>query len=65
MYCMRSLTSITGESETECEGRYAGPNEVKVNLTEGGEQTISTKNIMIATGSNYSSVPGLDVDEKK
>lgn len=46
-------------------GFGAGPNEVKVNLSDGGEQTISTKNIMIATGSDASSVPGLVIDEKK
>ena len=43
----------------------SGPNEVKVNLADGGEQTISTKNIMIATGSDASTVPGLVIDEKK
>lgn len=45
--------------------RHVGPNEVKVNLVDGGEQTISTKNVMIATGSDVSTVPGLNIDEKK
>lgn len=44
---------------------HTGPNEVKVSLSDGGEQTINTKNIMIATGSDSSSVPGLEIDEKK
>ena len=43
----------------------AGPNEVKVALSEGGEATIQTKNIMIATGSDSSSVPGLEIDEQR
>lgn len=46
-------------------GSLAGPNEVKVNLSDGGEQTISTKNIIIATGSDAATVPGLVIDEKK
>lgn len=46
-------------------GSLAGPNEVKVNLLEGGEASVKTKNIMIATGSDVSSVPGLTIDEDK
>jgi hypothetical protein len=46
-------------------GSLAGPNEVKVKLTEGGEQIIRTKNIMIATGSEVVSLPGVEIDEKR
>lgn len=47
-------------------GSLAGPNEVKVQLSEGGgEATIQTKNILIATGSDSASVPGLEIDEQR
>ena len=47
-------------------GAIAGPNEVRVNPLEGGEeQTIRTKNIIIATGSEATPFPGLEVDEKR
>lgn len=46
-------------------GRLGGPNEVNVDLLEGGSASLKTKNIMIATGSDVSSVPGLDIDEEK
>ena len=46
-------------------GSLGGPNEVKVALSDGGEQTIQAKNIMIATGSDASSVPGLEIDEQR
>lgn len=42
-----------------------GEHEVKVNLTDGGEQTISGKNIFIATGSEATPFPGLEIDEKR
>jgi pyruvate/2-oxoglutarate dehydrogenase complex dihydrolipoamide dehydrogenase (E3) component len=44
---------------------FTGEHEVKVNLTEGGEQTISAKNILIATGSEATPFPGLTIDEKR
>lgn len=31
-------------------GKISGPNAVQVKLNEGGEQTLQTKNILIATG---------------
>lgn len=46
-------------------GSFASANEVKVALLEGGEQTIQTKNVIIATGSDVSSVPGLSIDEER
>jgi len=45
-------------------GSLASPHEVKVALSDGGEQTIATKNILLATGSDYSTLPGLDIDEE-
>ena len=44
---------------------FAGEHEIKVNLTDGGEQTILGKNIIIATGSEATPFPGLEIDEKR
>jgi dihydrolipoamide dehydrogenase len=44
---------------------FAGEHEIKVNLNEGGEQTIVGKNILIATGSEATPFPGLEIDEKR
>lgn len=46
-------------------GTFVGENEVKVNLVKGGEQTVRAKNIIIATGSEATPFPGLEIDEKK
>lgn len=49
------------------EGRGSIPaaSSVKVDLNEGGERSLSTKNIIIATGSDVASLPGIDIDEKQ
>ena len=44
---------------------FVGDHEVKVNLNDGGEQTLKAKNIIIATGSEATPFPGLEVDEKR
>ncbi len=41
-------------------GKIASPTEVKV-----GRKTLTTKNIVIATGSEPASLPGVEVDEKR
>ncbi|KAI9676958.1 MAG: dihydrolipoamide dehydrogenase precursor [Caeruleum heppii] len=46
-------------------GTFTGEHEVKVNLMKGGEQTVRAKNIFIATGSEATPFPGLQIDEKK
>ena len=46
-------------------GKLTGPNEVTVDLLEGGQQVVRGKNIVIATGSYARSLPGATVDEKK
>lgn len=46
-------------------GSFVSPTEVKVALSEGGEEIISTKNVMIATGSEPSTIPGLEIDEDR
>lgn len=47
-------------------GSIAGKGKVVVKDAEGGEQTVETKNIVIATGSDITGIPGVDVkfDEK-
>ncbi|MFO1038449.1 MAG: dihydrolipoyl dehydrogenase [Geminicoccaceae bacterium] len=47
------------------EGRIAAPDRVSVKLTAGGERELSTKNIMIATGSDSMPLPGVTVDEER
>ena len=47
------------------EGFIAGPGKVRVKAEDGSEQTLETKNIVIATGSEPSRVPGVDVDQKR
>lgn len=39
--------------------------EVKVALNGGGEETLATKAILIATGSESTPLPGVDVDEER
>lgn len=39
--------------------------EVKVALNDGGEQSLSAKNILIATGSETTPLPGLEIDEQR
>lgn len=42
-------------------GRITGPNEVTVKRNDGTEEKISTKNILIATGSEVTPFPGIEV----
>ena len=46
-------------------GAFEDEHTIKVNLTEGGETTLRGKNILIATGSEATPFPGLEIDEKK
>lgn len=46
-------------------GSFVDENTVRVNLVDGGEQDIRAKNIIIATGSESTPFPGLEIDEKK
>ncbi len=46
-------------------GTIAGAGSVNVKLNAGGEQKLATKNIVIATGSDVISLPGIAIDEKK
>ncbi|KAF9891747.1 dihydrolipoamide dehydrogenase precursor [Aspergillus nanangensis] len=46
-------------------GAFVDANTVKVDLLDGGEQTLRGKNILIATGSESTPFPGLNIDEKR
>lgn len=46
-------------------GSFINENEVKVALNDGGETTVRGKNILIATGSESTPFPGLEIDEKR
>lgn len=42
-------------------GRVTGKNQVTATTADGGEQVINTKNILIATGSEVTPFPGIQV----
>ena len=46
-------------------GKFTGPNDIEVDLIDGGKQSINAKNIIIATGSEPSPLPGnvIPIDE--
>jgi dihydrolipoamide dehydrogenase len=46
-------------------GRIAGPGKVEVTAEDGGKQTIEAKSIVIATGSESTPLPGVDIDEER
>ena len=47
------------------EGRIEKAGSVHVALPDSGERTLETKNILIATGSESTPIPGVEIDEKK
>jgi dihydrolipoamide dehydrogenase len=46
-------------------GEIVAPGQVKVTPNEGDTQTLATKNIIIATGSEVTPLPGVEIDEKR
>jgi dihydrolipoamide dehydrogenase len=46
-------------------GRIAGPGKVEVTAEDGSVTTLETRNIVIATGSEPSSLPGVTVDQQR
>jgi dihydrolipoamide dehydrogenase len=46
-------------------GRIVAPGKVEVKAADGGTQTLETKNIVIATGSDVARLNGIDIDEKR
>jgi dihydrolipoamide dehydrogenase len=47
------------------EGRITAPGTVEVKLADGKTRTLTTKNIIIATGSDVAPLPGVTIDEKQ
>jgi dihydrolipoamide dehydrogenase len=45
-------------------GAFASPTEIEVALNDGGSTTVTAKNVIIATGSEVTPFPGLEIDEK-
>jgi dihydrolipoamide dehydrogenase len=46
-------------------GRIVAPGKVEVTAEDGGKQTVETKAIVIATGSESMPLPGVETDEKR
>ena len=46
-------------------GRIVAPGKVEVKAADGKTQTLETKNIVIATGSDVARLNGIDIDEKR
>lgn len=46
-------------------GSFVNEHEIKVELNDGGETSVVGKNILIATGSEATPFPGLEIDEKR
>lgn len=46
-------------------GRVTGKNQVTATVADGSEQVINTKNILIATGSEVTPFPGIQVWGRK
>lgn len=46
-------------------GSFVNEHEIKVDLNDGGETTVKGRNILIATGSEATPFPGLEIDEKR
>jgi dihydrolipoamide dehydrogenase len=46
-------------------GRIVAPGKVEVKADDGKTQTLETKNIVIATGSDVARLPGIEIDEKR
>ncbi len=46
-------------------GEIKAPGEVEVTAADGTKQTLSTKNIVIATGSDVTALPGVEIDEER
>lgn len=44
---------------------FAAPNKVDVQLLDGGEQQVEAKNFVIATGSEVTPFPGVEIDEEQ
>ena len=59
------LLKRSGVNYLKGTGSFASNNEVQVTLNDGGTALLRGKNIIIATGSESTPFPGLEIDEKK
>ncbi|KAJ3499760.1 hypothetical protein NLG97_g52 [Lecanicillium saksenae] len=59
------LLKKNGVEYLKGEGTFVNENEIKVALNDGGETSVRGKNILIATGSEATPFPGLEIDEKR
>lgn len=70
-----AVSSLTGGVEKYLFGKYkvdylkgngsfVSASEIKVELNDGGEEIVSAKNVIIATGSEVTPFPGIEIDEK-
>jgi len=46
-------------------GKVTGANEVTVATSEGGEEKVVAKNVVLATGSEVTPLPGVQIDEER
>jgi hypothetical protein len=44
---------------------FASPTQINVALNDGGETQVEAKNVIIATGSEVTPFPGIEIDEKR
>ncbi|XP_067647655.1 dihydrolipoyl dehydrogenase, mitochondrial [Eurosta solidaginis] len=58
LFKKNKVTQLTGY------GTIVSPNEVQVKKDDGSIETVKTKNIMIATGSEVTPFPGIEIDEE-
>ena len=61
----KRLLQANGVTRSNGFGSIKSANEVQVTASDGSVSTISTKNIIIATGSEVTPFPGIEIDEKK
>ncbi|CAK8690317.1 unnamed protein product [Clavelina lepadiformis] len=52
-------------TRVEGHGTIQSPNQVVANRSDGSKEIINTKHILIATGSEVTPFPGIDIDEEK
>jgi dihydrolipoamide dehydrogenase len=45
-------------------GSFVSPTRIAVKLNDGGETEVEAKNVIIATGSEVTPFPGIEIDEK-
>lgn len=46
-------------------GSFVNANEIEVDLNDGGKTSLTTKNTIIATGSEVTPFPGIEIDEEQ